>query len=73
MVRAGWGRPHPRRLTHPAARFWARDDGLVEVPDADSGVVALASYPRSGNSLLRLLLERATGVWTGSIYKVRVL
>ena len=34
-------------------------------------MVALASYPRSGNSLLRLLLERLTGVWTGSIYNVR--
>ena len=36
-----------------------------------ASVVALASYPRSGNSLLRLLLERLTGVWTGSIYNVR--
>jgi len=28
--------------------------------------VALASYPRSGNSLLRSLIERLTGVYTGS-------
>jgi len=34
------------------------------------GVTALASYPRSGNSLTRLLLERVTGVWTGSVYLV---
>jgi len=32
--------------------------------------VALASYPRSGNSFLRLLLEKVTGIWTGSIYHV---
>jgi len=29
-------------------------------------MVALASYPRSGNSLLRSLVERITGVFTGS-------
>ena len=29
-------------------------------------VVAVASYPRSGSSLSRSLLERLTGVWTGS-------
>lgn len=31
-----------------------------------SGLTLLASYPRSGNSLLRSLLERVTGVVTGS-------
>ena len=30
------------------------------------GQVLLASYPRSGNSLLRRLIERVTGVHTGS-------
>ena len=38
--------------------------------DTLATTVALASYPRSGNSLLRLLLERLTGLWTGSIYQV---
>ncbi len=31
--------------------------------------VALASFPRSGNTWLRVLLESATGQLTGSIYK----
>jgi len=29
---------------------------------------ALASYPGSGSTLTRLLLESTTGVWTGSVY-----
>lgn len=32
----------------------------------ESGVTLLASYPRSGNTLLRTLLERVTGLVTGS-------
>jgi len=35
----------------------------------EDSVILLASFPRSGNSLLRLLVEKATGTWTGSIYK----
>jgi len=31
-------------------------------------VIALSSYPRSGNSLIRLLLEKVTAIWSGSIY-----
>ena len=35
----------------------------------NSGVsVALVSYPGSGNSWVRVLLEEATGIYTGSIY-----
>jgi len=30
---------------------------------------ALASYPGSGSTIVRLLIEMATGVWTGSIYR----
>lgn len=33
------------------------------------GRIALASYPRSGNTWMRVLLESATGQLTGSIYK----
>jgi len=33
-----------------------------------SGIIVLASYPRSGNTLSRILLEKLTGVYTGSIY-----
>ena len=37
----------------------------------ENEIIGLPSYPRSGNSLTRLLLERMTGVYTGSIYYVR--
>jgi len=37
----------------------------------ENEIIGLPSYPRSGNSLTRLLLERMTGVYTGSIYCVR--
>ena len=36
--------------------------------DRSSPLVALASSPGSGNTWLRLLLEQAAGVFTGSIY-----
>lgn len=36
-------------------------------PERD-GVIALASYPGSGNTWLRYLLQQATGIITGSIY-----
>ncbi|RZF42387.1 hypothetical protein LSTR_LSTR004195 [Laodelphax striatellus] len=32
-------------------------------------VIALASFPGSGNTWLRYLLQQATGVYTGSVYK----
>jgi len=38
-------------------------DGSV---DMKGNVVALMSYPRSGNTFLRQFLERCTGIWTGS-------
>jgi len=34
-------------------------------------VVCLASFPRSGNSFLRKLLETITGVFTGSDFSIR--
>jgi len=38
-----------------------------------SRVVALSSYPGSGNTWARMLLEQATGIFTGSIYCDREL
>jgi len=35
---------------------------------ANLGTIVLASFPRSGNSISRLLLEKITGLSTGSIY-----
>jgi hypothetical protein len=32
-------------------------------------VIALASFPGSGNTWLRYLLQQATGIYTGSVYK----
>mmetsp|Transcript_23706 Transcript_23706/g.37864 ORF Transcript_23706/g.37864 Transcript_23706/m.37864 type:complete len:414 (-) Transcript_23706:2276-3517(-) len=43
-------------------RFLKSGDSRSELENR----VALASYPRSGNSLLRSLIERLTGVFTGS-------
>ena len=33
------------------------------------GLIALASYPRSGNSMVRAVIESMTGVWTGSDFR----
>jgi hypothetical protein len=47
-------------------RFWDRlSDNDNKMREQLAGTV-LVSYPRSGNSLLRTLLERTTGVVTGS-------
>ncbi|MEA5596130.1 hypothetical protein [Rivularia sp. UHCC 0363] len=35
--------------------------------------IALASFPRSGNTWFRFLIEESTGVKTGSIYDDRVM
>lgn len=39
---------------------------LVEQP---KNLIALASFPGSGNTWLRYLLQQATGIYTGSVYK----
>ncbi|CAH1232039.1 WSCD2 [Branchiostoma lanceolatum] len=38
------------------------------LPDHSWPLVALASYPGSGNTWVRHLIERATGIYTGSYY-----
>ncbi len=49
----------PRRATAP--------------PPVDAERIALASYPRSGNTWIRFLLESATGERCGSIYDDRIM
>ncbi|PIK58683.1 putative WSC domain-containing protein 2 [Apostichopus japonicus] len=43
------------------------------MPHGSLAVVALASLPGSGNTWLRYLIERVTGIYTGSIYNDRTL
>ncbi|CAG9804579.1 unnamed protein product [Chironomus riparius] len=40
-----------------------------EFSDNENKVIALASFPGSGNTWLRYLLQQATGIYTGSVYK----
>ena len=58
----------PRRLRNGPQIEWCHDPPLVyRVPPGP--VVALASFPGSGNTWLRYLLQQATGLLTGSVYK----
>ncbi|XP_071824619.1 sialate:O-sulfotransferase 2-like isoform X2 [Apostichopus japonicus] len=43
-------------------------DKIRFMPEGGLPVVALASLPGSGNTWLRYLIERVTGIYTGSIY-----
>lgn len=52
---------------------WCRPLGYrAAIPQRDS-VIALASFPGSGNTWVRYLLQQATGIITGSIYKDHAL
>ena len=68
------GLPFPsRRSGHFPAIHWCKPLGFrAAIPQRDS-VVALASFPGSGNTWLRYLLQQATGIITGSIYKDHAL
>ena len=57
-------RLQPRPRTPKIA--WCRPLGQKAAPGP---VTALASFPGSGNTWLRYLLQQATGVTTGSVYK----
>jgi uncharacterized membrane protein YgcG len=39
----------------------------------DATFTLLLSYPRSGNSMARLLYEKSTGLWSGSVYSDQAL
>lgn len=52
--------PQCHWLPHAAA------NSETSASSAPSDTVALASYPRSGNSMLRGLMERRYGIYTGS-------
>ena len=55
------------------AIHWCRPLGYrAAIPQRDS-IVALASFPGSGNTWLRYLLQQATGIITGSVYKDHAL
>ena len=45
---------------------FAKDNGCHFIDGRRRGVVALASFPGSGNTWVRTLLERVTGICTGS-------
>ncbi|KAK2720689.1 sialate:O-sulfotransferase 2-like isoform X1 [Artemia franciscana] len=59
-------------------QLWRNDEicSKFEVKRAKKGqlpAVALASYPGSGNTWIRYLIEASTGVFTGSVYEDRHL
>ena len=56
---------NPTTPTHPQ---WCRPLRFRDSTSQRDGVVALASFPGSGNTWLRYLLQQATGIITGSIY-----
>jgi hypothetical protein len=56
----------PRRIRSGRKIEWCNPVGFKAAPGP---VVALASFPGSGNTWLRYLLQQATGVLTGSVYK----
>ena len=65
--------PSSRKSGRFPAIHWCRPLGYrAAIPQRDS-VVALASFPGSGNTWLRYLLQQATGIITGSIYKDHAL
>jgi hypothetical protein len=68
---------HKAGTSRKSGRFpaihWCRPLGYrAAIPQRDS-VIALASFPGSGNTWLRYLLQQATGIITGSIYKDHAL
>ena len=56
----------PRRIRSGRRIDWCQSVGFKAAPGP---VVALASFPGSGNTWVRYLLQQATGLLTGSVYK----
>ena len=55
---------------------WCRPLGYqatISHRKSPNSVIALASFPGSGNTWLRYLLQQSTGIITGSIYKDQAL
>ncbi|CAK8682525.1 unnamed protein product [Clavelina lepadiformis] len=51
----------------------ARCDNIRLLPPANYSQTILATFPGSGNTWTRHLLERATGIYTGSVYGDKLL
>uniref|UniRef100_T1IQ75 Sulfotransferase domain-containing protein n=1 Tax=Strigamia maritima TaxID=126957 RepID=T1IQ75_STRMM len=64
-TRNGNGRMLGRRLSHQRVMVLCSNMSFQRPPGP---VTALASFPGSGNTWIRYLLQQATGVYTGSIY-----
>ena len=47
--------------------------GYLHFLDPPGPLTALASYPGSGNTWLRYLIQQATGIATGSVYNAAIL
>uniref|UniRef100_A0A7S1BZB7 Sulfotransferase domain-containing protein n=1 Tax=Corethron hystrix TaxID=216773 RepID=A0A7S1BZB7_9STRA len=63
-------RSTPKAMSTSSARPTPEDEACqIPVPVfADRPATALASYPGSGNTMTRVLIEALTGVWTGSTH-----
>lgn len=55
-------------VTKRSCRQYEEMRFLTKADESYKCNVALASYPGSGNTWLRLILEEATGVFTGAVY-----
>lgn len=57
-------------MAHNTPNAWVEQCYLSsgDFPPDDFPIVVLGSYPRSGNHWMRVLLERSTGLFTGSVY-----
>lgn len=66
-------KPNLVRSTESDINEFNKSRGLATTNDVDVKSkrlpIALASFPGSGNTWLRYLLQQATGVLTGSVYK----
>lgn len=59
-----------RKQTNSENIQWCSKLHFIE--SENKQVTALASFPGSGNTWLRYLLQQATGVYTGSVYKEKL-
>ena len=61
---------HPKILQDPSNLDWCH--GFLKYLDPPGPLTALASYPGSGNTWIRYLLQQATGIVMGSNSKKQV-